>query len=504
MKQYKFSLFLFITIITWTANAQTYIGNVLYRNTYEYAKVVCSEDTCTFSIPYLDGDKKFSLPLDISKPQNWEIKRGAELWRFNTKIENGRLVGELYMPTARQQIKFYEQNPPLSSSQLIPYEGVFEDEEKRRVIIYSRYDYLHFMSPYSEETMSLKPIGQNIFWSVSGEHATFSALKGETFEDLQITCQNGNQHHLRRVPTFTVEDLWIPIGEDTLFAQLYLPETKEKVPACLVLPGGGAVGMDNYTYEARLFASHGMASLVFDKSGNGKSKGNGHFHRQSFEEKNDQYKLLFHYLRNHPAVNPDQVGVHGPSEGGRLGLMMAIDLGHEMAFAIAASGPFMTFREGQLYAMDHHHRNMGVNEIDNMKIREIWNDYYAGILEGKIDPKVIERANIYREQNARLFLPPDFTDLPASPQRDDILNDRVVFEAGKIVCPILLQYGENDQRVHRQKSLQNIFPHLTNPASIETIIYPRGNHSFMTPEYKICPGYTSDKISWLKSIGMLK
>lgn len=499
---FRFSLFAIASILTVTASAQTYIGQILYRNAYEYVKLVCNNDTCTFSIPYVDGDLNYSLPLNLNTTNEWELKRGVETWTFKTKSENDALVGEIITPTGEQNIKWVEQKDPIETSQLEKYEGVYEDDQQRRVIIYSRYDYLHFMSPYSEETMSLKSIGQNNFWSVSGEISTFSNLNDGSFHHLQITNQFGNHHQLHRVPSFTVEDLWIPIGEDTLFAKLYLPTSTEKVPACLILPGGGAIGMDNYIYEARLFAAHGIAALVFDKSGNGQSKGSGYFERQSFEEKNEQYKTLFRYLQNHQAIDTKQVGVHGPSEGGRLALMMAIDLGRDMAFAMATAGPFMSFREGQFYAMDQHHRIMGVSEYDNMKIQQLWSDYYDGIVNGKIDPSTIDSANMYRQQNQNLFLPPDFTVLPTSPHRDDINHDRVVLEASKIKCPILLQYGENDQRVNAQKSISNLLHQLSNPNQVQTIIYKRGNHSFMTPEYEICPGYSSDKIRWLRSIGI--
>lgn len=500
--KYKLGLIALVSMISMSAIAQTYIGQILFQNSYEYVKLVCNNDTCIFSMPYVDGDLSYSLPLNLATTTEWEVDRGVETWSFKTKAENNALVGELSMPIGQQNIKWFEQKDPLDASQLEPYEGVYEDDQQRRVIIYARYDYLHFMSPYSEETMSLKSIGQNNFWSVSGEISTFSILNDGSFQHLQITNQFGNHHQLHRVPSFTVEDLWIPIGEDTLFAKLYLPSSTEKVPACLILPGGGAIGMDNYIYEARLFAAHGIAALVFDKSGNGQSKGSRHFHRQSFEEKNDQYIALFRYLQNHPAVDAKQVGVHGPSEGGRLALMMAIDLGNEMAFAIATAGPFMTLKEGQFYAMDQHHRMMDISEYDNMKIQQIWSDYYDGIVDGQIEQSVIDRANVYRDQNPRLFLPPDFTALPSSPHRDDINNERVVLQAGKIKCPLLLQYGENDQRVNAQKSIANLLHQLSNPNQVQTIIYKRGDHSMMTPEYQICTGYASDKISWLKSIGI--
>ena len=483
--------------------AQTYVGQILYRNTFEYAKLVCQDDTCTFSIPYLDGDHRYPHALRNEGYQEWEISRQGTPWNFKTHFAAGTVTGTLELPSGQQDIHLIEQLTSVAPENLSKFEGVYTDEENRRAIIYSRFNYLHLMSPYSEETMSLKAMGENSFWSVSGERSDFSEMAEGKFQNLTIHISNKASHHLTRIPDYKVDELWIPVGLDTLYALLFLPPSDLPVPACLILPGGGAVGMDNYTYEARLFAAHGMAAMVFDKSGNGKSKGDGHFDHQSFEDKNEQYKALFRYLQAHPKVDKQKTGVHGPSEGARLALMMAIDLGSDLAFAMAVAGPYMTLREGQLFAMDHHHRTMGLKQSDNMKIQAIWNEYYDGILSGEIDPATITKANAYRNMNDRLFLPPDGTRIPISPQKDDIENDRTVQEAGKIETPLLLQYGENDQRVDHMGSLRNLLPQLSHPERVTTIIYPRGNHSMMTPEYKICTGYTSDKINWLKHIGII-
>ena len=500
------TIFLFLLAISCAIEkpvAQTYIGEVLYRNTYEYIKIKCQDNSCEFSIPYLDGDRKYKTQRQPEKDTHWEVLRGIEKWKFNTAFKNGTLNGELELPTGQQRVLFRQQGDPLSKAAQPTFIGVFEDKFQRKAIVYSRFDYLHIMSPYSEETMSLKPIGKNTFWSVSGEQSVFSNLQEDKFQTLKIVDRFGNQNTLSRTAAVKIETLWIPVGEDTLYAQLYMPQSKTKVPACLVLPGGGATGIDNYEYEARYFAAYGIASLIFDKPGNGKSKGSNNFVLQTFEEKNDQYKILFKYLQNHPRVDPEKVGIHGPSEGGRLALMMAIDLKKEVAFVNATAAPIMTFREGQFYAMDQLHRNMGIDEIDNMKIQQIWSDYYDGIVKGEIDSEIIDRANIFRQQNQRLFLPPDFTQIPGAPTKQDIPHNRVVKEAEKISCPVFLQYGENDQRVNGHKSLQNFLSKISNKELINTKIYHRGNHSFMTPEYKICPGYTDDKINWLKTIGIL-
>ncbi len=485
------------------AEAQSYVGQIFYRNTFAYVKLVCQDDTCTFSIPYLDRDERFPVSLQNTGHQEWQFTRQGTPWKFKTHFEAGKLTGTLALPSGQQDIHLVEQLGPVSPEDLSSYAGVYSDEQNRRAIIYARFNYLHLMSPYSEESMSLKPIGDKTFWSVSGERSEFSENKNGKYQLLTIHDIHGASYALQRIPDFTIDELWIPVVGDTLYAQLFLPQTDQPAPACLILPGGGAVGMDNYIYEARLFAAHGMAALVFDKAGNGKSKGEGHFNFQTFEETNEQYKTVFRYLQHHPKVDKNKIGVHGPSEGGRIALMMAIDLGADLAFAISVAGPHMTMREGQLFAMDHHHRNLGLRQSDNMKIQEIWNEYYDGILSGEIDPATIEKANVYRSISDRLFLPPNSTDIPISPHKADLENDRTVQEAGKIISPLLLQYGENDQRVDREGSLRNLLPQLAHPERVTTIIYPRGDHSMMTPEYKICTGYTSDKINWLKHIGIL-
>ena len=482
---------------------QTFVGEVLYRNSYEYIKLSVDEGVYKLSIPYLDGNRKYIVKGNILKEKPWEVQRGVEIWKFMTSLDNDQLVGELFLPSGRQKVRLRKQLSSISKDQLAQYLGVFRDSVGRKVVIYSRFNYLHIMSPYSEETMSLKPIDNDKFWTVSGESALFSTLKKNEFQMLSLSDRNGKQHFLRRMLPIQIKELWIKVGKDTLFAKLYLPQSESKVPACLILPGGGATSMEEYEYEARFLAANGIATLIFDKSGNGKSKGPGSFHQQDFEQKNEQYKKLFKYLQKQPQIDVKKIGIHGPSEGGRLALMMAMDLKGEVAFVNATAAPLMTMREGQMYAMNQLHRNRGVGEKDNMLIQHIWNDYYQGIIQGKINQAVINRANAYRGSSQRLFLPPASIQIPTAPRKEDLKNDRVVTGAKNISSPILLQYGENDQRVNPRKSLQNFYSKLSKGTAIETIFYKRGNHSFMTPELRICRGYADDKIKWLKKIGIL-
>lgn len=492
-----------LTIISLLANtllAQKFVGEILYRDHYEYVKLDCKDQRCQFSIPYLDGDETFGVRSESLFADNWEVQRGSEIWKFETKRDGHHITGKLITPRGIQTISLREQLSALSKKEMEKYAGVFDDGLGNRAIVYIENDYLHMMSPFSEKTMSMKPVETDIFWSASGELWQYSNFQLGVYDTLLLRDRFDNTRTLRRVPPYTEEELYIPIGNDTLFAKLFLPPSVNKVPACLILPGGGTVGMANYEFEARFLVGYGIASLVFDKPGNGKSKGTGNFRNQTFEEKNEQYKLLFKYLQNHPKVDTKRVGVHGPSEGGRLALMMAMDM-DEVAFVNATAGPIMTMKEGQLYAITNYHRNMNLSEVDILGIRNVWNDYYNNIIDGVVSTSVIDKANEFRAQNAQLFLPPNYTGLPSSPNKSDLLNNRVLTGLSTIKCPVFLQYGENDQRVNAHRSVQNFKTNFSGTAKI--VIYPRGNHSFMTPQYEICQGYATDKIYWLKQIGIL-
>ena len=482
--------------------SQNYVGELWYMNSYQYVKLSCTKGQCELSLPYLDGAKKYPTQGNPLQKKTWRIHTGLDTWTFDTRFANDQFTGLVTTYNGQQQLTLTRQLDALPKKELSKFKGIYKDRKGRKVVVYERFDFLHIISPYSEEIMSLKPIAKDTFWSVSGETSTFKKLQNNKFLELTIGFRDGRSHRLTRQPDSVIKELWIPVGKDTLYAKMYLPAGKGPFPACLILPGGGPIGLENYEFEARFFAAYGIASLVFDKSGNGQSKGEGHFNFQTFEDKNEQYKKLFSYLKNHPKVNPDKVGIHGPSEGGRLALLMAIDLKEEVAFVNAIAAPVMPFREGQFYAMDQHHRILGVSEVHNMEIQQIWDEYYDGIVAGKINPKTIDKARTHLKRNQQLFLPSSY-ELPASPRKEDIENNKVVAMAHQITTPIFFQNGEHDQRVNVPKSMANFNKAFDKKELVHSKIYWRGNHSLMTPELKICPGYLQDKIKWLTTIGII-
>jgi len=493
---------LLLTAICKTGFSQTYVGEILLGDEFQYIKLKYSGDTCTFSLPYLDGRQNYTALTNPQKKGEFDLYRNVEKWSFNLKLTDDLAKGTIDLPNGVKKAKLRKQVAPILQSKLSKYTGTFSSKN-HSVIIYDRYNYLHMISPFSEETVSLKPIAEGEFWSTSGEHTSFSGLDSNKFQNLKLTDRSGNAYNLSRVPDFNRKSIWLSVNNDSIYAEVFLPQSEKSVPSVLILPGGGNQSqIDNFIYEARYFASLGMAAMIFDKPGVGKSTGRN-FDLLSFKEKAEYYAQVLDTFVQMSKVDPEKTGLHGSSEGGRLALMMAENHPDKIAFVNAVAAPIMTMKEGQLYAMNHYHRNQGMSEETILEISSLWLNYYNGIIEGKIDSSLVPQVTNLSQQYQRAFLPPASSRLPGSPSRDDLLDKSVYEDAQKISCPVLLQYGENDQRVNPYGSIRNFYPNFTINEELDILIYNRANHSLMTPEYEISKGFLADKKKWLKKWAIL-
>ena len=491
-------MFLFNSINT---KAQVYIGETLSPQGYQYMKLEVKEDSCYIAFPY-ESRQKHGFELSLEKGVQIQFKTGADL--ISIVVEHFKSDEIKLRTDSGQAVTLTRQSEPVSEEGLNLYTGSFSDVNGKKAIVYNRHGYLHLMSPYTEKAVSLKALGSNKFWSTSGEKSQFYESNNGRFNKILISNRYGKSAELHRSFDYIVEEGWILVEEDSVYYNIFLPDIQGSKPACLLLPGGGAQSqIENHKFEARLFASHGIVAMTFDKESVGKSKGQS-FENYTFKEKALRYQQVFNYLKSHERVDAKKVGIHGPSEGGRLALMMGINLGDSVAFINATAAPIMTAMEGQLYAVNNYSRNLGMSESEIVTTLQIWHNYYTGIINQKIDTKDFEKIRELRKKYSRAFLPPPSDIIPLSPKREDLLDNSIIENAHRLKCPIFLQYGENDQRVDPIRSMQNFYSSIPKNLNITSELYDRGNHSMMTPEYQICSGYSYDKITWLKSIGILQ
>lgn len=495
---------LFLFILGLSVNAQTFVGEIETPEGHQYLKLVIDRDSLFVSLPY-EFRQTFGFGIEAKEGAEFLVEARAESRRFTfQKVAPDRVELTTAFTGRPQAVVLKKQLAPIEEGNLAGFTGNYVDDTGNRAVVYTRRGYLHLMTPYEEQTVSLKPVGANQFWSTTGESTVFTDYSDKEFQQLAITNRHGQEVKLRRSFSYRVIEDWVVVDGDSIYVNLFVPNLNGRKPACLLLPGGGArPQMDNAVYEARFFAAHGLVAMTFDKASVGKSKGRS-FENYTFKEKAKRYQQLFDYLLSHEEVDPEKVGLHGPSEGGRLALMMGAGLGGRVAFINATAAPLMTSLEGQLYAANHYSRNLGMTEEEIISTLLIWKNYYQGILNEKIDTAHFFEIRELRAKYNRAFLPPTSDIIPLSPKKEDLVDNSVLTEAHKLECPVFLQYGEHDQRVDPTGSLQNFYQSISESGNVAAELYKRGNHSMMTPEFEICSGYAYDKAKWLKSIRIIR
>jgi predicted acyl esterase len=276
---------------------------------------------------------------------------------------------------------------------------------------------------------------------------------------------------------------------------LYSPKelNGSTAPAILCLQGGGNVGLDNYLYEPEFFAENGFVSLVCDKRGAGSSVGTTRWQQQSFAEKVEEYWHLIEWLKKQDHVNPDKVGVHGLSEGGRLAIAMSIERPEEIAFSINVSGPLESYKENRLYAIFNYLNQSNPSYSILIEAVSTWDQYLDEIARNEISERTVARTIALQKNSDFTYLPDPSTELPERPRPEDV-HYSLPGELSAITSPTLFQYGALDQIVNATNSMA-----LIPEKEIFNIInYSNTDHNMTLPNGDVHPDYDKDKLLFLE------
>jgi pimeloyl-ACP methyl ester carboxylesterase len=166
-------------------------------------------------------------------------------------------------------------------------------------------------------------------------------LRGDTISGRVPSPSGGHvdPFYLKRTPAaalpYKEEDVTFQSDGVALTGTLRVPLTKDRHPAIFLLQGSGAVDRDGEWFYADHFARHGIATLVFDKRGTGKSGGD--YRDESLDDEAADALAGVHYLQSRKDINAKQVGLYGRSHGGIVA-PLAASLSKDVAFIINVSG----------------------------------------------------------------------------------------------------------------------------------------------------------------------
>ena len=123
--------------------------------------------------------------------------------------------------------------------------------------------------------------------------------------------------------TFKQEEVSFRNGDVTLSGTLLIPLTKGTHPAVVFLHGAGSEGRYGARFLAEYFTRYGIAALIYDKRGVGKSTGD--WKRSDFGDLAGDAIAGVHFLQQRSEINPKEIGLYGHSQGGMHSLTSPLD-----------------------------------------------------------------------------------------------------------------------------------------------------------------------------------
>lgn len=167
------------------------------------------------------------------------------------------------------------------------------------------------------------------------------------------------------------EDVTYGPAELTLAAELMLPAGEGPFPAAVILQGSGPSDRDNGWARAiaEVLRDEGLAVLLTDKRGSGKSAGD--WRSAGFGELAADALAGVKYLRTRSDVAADRVGLVGLSQGGWVAPVAASSRPGDAAFVINVSGAAVSFAEQSTFEMVNTSRQAGLTPEQTAVVVEL-------------------------------------------------------------------------------------------------------------------------------------
>lgn len=245
----------------------------------------------------------------------------------------------------------------------------------------------------------------------------------------------------------------------TLSGTVFIPNGKLRSPAVVLVHGSSPNERTTYRSWGRHFANNGIAALIYDKRGSGRSTGSTR--AASMEDLADDALAGVRMLRLRHDIDAGKVGIAGHSQGGWIAPLAAARSG-DVAFIIVSGAAAVTPAEQSIYHRAGVMREAGMTETEIAEATRLRERLYLlnrKILAGDGDVEEF-RAGISKElterKDARWFGP---AELPSEltgelPPRGalELLFFEAAFVWPKVTVPVLAIWGDRDTVVPVEKS----------------------------------------------------
>ncbi|MCG2785890.1 MAG: alpha/beta fold hydrolase [Anaerolineae bacterium] len=289
-----------------------------------------------------------------------------------------------------------------------------------------------------------------------------------------------------------------------LAGTLYKPETQMAHPAVVVLhaANGGTRQFPFYQHLVTHLPAHGIAVLLFDRRGSGRSSGD--FETASFETLAKDGSTAVDYLRSRDDIDKKQIGLYGISQGGWVAPLVA-GLRPDIAFLIIVSGCGVSPAKQMDYGAAYTLRQEGFSDntiSQAIALRNRVNEYYRGHLSREVVSAELDNAQSEPWfQNA--YINPS-TNLP-----EDVTKKKWWYELDydplpiwkKLSQPTLFLFAKDDRWVPVEESISKLELATSHLNDVTILQIPETDHlmyqtSNPTAEI-ISDEYVETMVTWL-------
>lgn len=311
------------------------------------------------------------------------------------------------------------------------------------------------------------------------------------------------------------EEVGFQNGEVRLAGTLVTPATAGPHPVIVWIHGrGGTLRAD--TAMIKMFAQRGIASLIYDKRGSGKSTGD--LAKATMQDLAGDAQAAVEFLATRKDINARQIGLHGESAGGWIAPIVATHARVPVAFVITSAGPAESVRDQQIHVYTEVLRQSDIIYTEE-EIRAA--DEFARLRMGAIFDKQGEQeyqAAVARMKNLRPGKRILLNDADDASDIDWMVRNNYdpAPDLKKITAPFLAFYGTRDYVVPPQYNTPKLEKYLTEAGNKEfkIVVIEGANHGIGFPDLvrevrssgidnyfwswgQVAPGYAETMLDWL-------
>lgn len=281
----------------------------------------------------------------------------------------------------------------------------------------------------------------------------------------------------------------------TLSGTLTLPDDLKKHPAVVLIAGSGPSNRDEEIFGHKPFAviadyltRQGLAVLRYDKRGIGESTGS--LRKATTLNLAEDVEASIQFLRNHPNIQSNNIGLIGHSEGGIIAPMVA-SRDQAISFIVLLAAPGMTGKQILKKQNEESIQRSPITNDQKTKALNVAVQYLDYLAQTSSEGTSTEALHNTLDSIISINLAEDiFPQVSREEMIKSTNNNWIIYFLNldpseylkKVHCPILALNGTKDIQVEANSNLERIESSVKNKELLTVKKYLNLNHLFQKAE----------------------